>query len=111
MKRADRKLVVVVCPHGQRAGFRVEPELERTRLEFSTVLLAQEGDQQFALQVAAIRLPIDVEPACELRIRTPFKHVQPPRIVRTAHPHMVRDEIKDLAETVLPERGNHPLKG
>ena len=44
------------------------------------------------------------------RSRPPFQHVEPPRIISAVNADMVRHEIQDQAEIVLPQRGAEPLK-
>ena len=41
---------------------------------------------------------------------TPFQHVKPPWIIRKMHADMVRHEIQDQPEIVLPQRGAQPLE-
>ena len=41
---------------------------------------------------------------------TPFQHVEPPRIIRKMHADMVRHEIQDQPEIVLPQHGAQPFE-
>ena len=41
---------------------------------------------------------------------TPFQHVEPPWIIRKMHADMVRHEIQDQSEIVVPQRGAQSLE-
>ncbi len=106
----NSQLVRVVGPDREAAGRGVEAQHELAGLEDGAVLLAEEGDQQLARQVAPVRLPVDVEPAGDVGVRAPFQHVEPPGVVGAADAHVVGHEVEDLAEAVRPERRDHGVE-
>ena len=110
VQRADRQLVRSVSPHGERSGLLLESQLELARVQLDSVLVSQKGRQQLVAKISSLRLPIDIEPAGVRRIRTPLEHVQPVRIVRAAHTHVVGHEIQNLAEAVFTQRRDHALE-
>ena len=110
VQRADRQLVGVVGPDREAAVLLVELEVELPGLQHGAVLVAEKRHQQLVAQVAAVRVPVDVEPAGIGRIRAPFQHVEPQRIVGAADAHVVRHEIQHLPEPVLRERRHHRLE-
>ena len=63
--------------------------------------------EQLALQITGARLPIDIEIARARRIRSPLQYVEPPHVIGTAHAHMVRNEVENLAEAVRLQRVDH----
>ena|GEM_PF-5938703 len=82
-----------------------------TGLQHRPVLVAKERYEQLTLQIASIRLPIDIEPARIFRLWTPFQHVEPPRVVGAANADMVGYEIQHLPETVVAKRRHHLTEG
>ena len=101
VQRADRQLVSIVGPDREAAFLLVEFEGELPRLQHGAVLVPKKGNEELVAQVAAVRVPVDVEPSGVSRIRSPLQHVEPERIVGAADPHMVRHEIQHLLEPVL----------
>ena len=110
VQRADRQLVGVVGPDREAAFLLVEFEDELPRLEHDAVLVAEQGNEELVAEVAAVRVPVDVEPSSMSRIGSPFQHVEPERIVGAADPHMVRHEIQHLLQPVPGERRIHPVE-
>ena len=84
----------------------IELERQRAVLQGFAVIAAEEGHQQLALEQRVGGVPLDVE---ELAVGTqaaPFQQVQPPRVIRAAHGHMVGDDIEDQTHVVLTQRGD-----
>ncbi len=104
----DRQLVRVVGPDGQAALVEVEPHRQLARLQHRAVMVAEEGDQQSALQVLAVGRPVDVEPAGEGRGGPPFQHAQPSGVARAADAHVVGHEVEDQLQALGVEGGAHP---
>src|SRR5260370_37885182 len=59
------------------------------------------------MQIAPVRVPIDIEPARVFGRRAPLQHVEPPRIIGTANTHVVGHEIEHLTETAVAKRRHH----
>ena len=102
MRRPDRQLVGVVGPDREAALAGIELQPQHAALEFDAVLIAEQGHQDFIVQVTPLRVPVDVEPPGVGGIRPPLEHVEPQRIVCAAHPHVIRHEIEDLQQTSAP---------
>src|SRR5262245_6496533 len=94
----DRQLVRVIGPDGKAPFAPIEFQNELPRFQYLPVLVTQDGDEQFVPQIPAIRIPIDIEPACITRFRSPFEDVQPERIVGATHSHVIWHEIENLTE-------------
>ena len=111
MWRADRQLVGAVSPDREAAlgGIKLQPQ--HAAFEFDAVLIAEQGHQDFIVQVAPFGVPVDVEPPGMGGIRSPFQHVEPQRIVRTAHPHVIRHEVENLQQRVFLQRLAHLAEG
>ena len=109
-QRADRQLVMVVGPHGEVPGSLVELQHELAGIELDAVLIAEHGHEQLVVQVTAMRLPIDVEPARVSRLRAPLEHVEPQWIVGSADAHVVRHEIEKDLEAGARERSDHGVE-
>jgi len=107
VQRVNRQFVRVVGPYGKAASLRVEPEHQLPRFQNGPVLVAEERHEQLVVQITSIRLPINVKPARVFGCRTPLQYVDPPRIIGTAHAHVVGDEIEHLTKTILTKRRNH----
>ena len=60
VQRADRQLVGVIGPDREAAFLRVELQRQIAVLQHLAVLVAQERDQQLALEKAAVGVPLDV---------------------------------------------------
>ena len=109
----------VVGPDREAAFLLVEFEDELPRLELDAVLVAEQRHEQLVVEVAAVRVPVDVEPSGMSRIRAPFQHVEPERIVGAADAHMVRHEIEHLlrarslasAAFIRPNDASSPSSG
>ena len=110
VQRTNRQLVRIVGPHGEAAGLRVEAEHELARFQHRPVLVAEQRHQQLVMQIASVRVPIDVEPAGVFGCWAPFQHVEPPRIIGAADAHMVGHEIEHLTETAVAKRRS-PCRG
>ncbi len=110
VQRADRQLVRIVGPDCEPAFVLVEFERELSGFEHSSVLVAEKRNEELVAEVAAVRVPVDVEPSRMSRIGSPFQHVEPDRIVSAADPHMVRHEIQNLLQPVLGERRIHSVE-
>ncbi len=79
---------------------------------FQGLAVGRADDRQQHAAAGAIwqLLPVDVEGGGVRRGRPPFQHVEPPGIIRKMHADMVRHEIQNQPEIVLPQRGAQPLK-
>ena len=104
MERADRQLVGSVGPDREGAVLGIEPEVQVSRHKLRAVVVTEDRHEKLVVEVAAIRVPIDVEPPRIFGVRTPFEDIEPERIIGPADPHVVRHEIEDLLETDLAER-------
>ena len=109
-ERADRQLVSIVGPYGELAGGFVELEHELARVELDAVLIAEHRHQQLLVQVAAIRLPIDVEPPRVAGVGAPLEHVEPQRVVGAADSHVIRHEVEQDLQPRGLERGDHRIE-
>ena len=107
MQRPDRQHVCVVGPYRQRPGDLVKLQSQFAALKFHAILIAKQGYEHFLMQVTAIRIPFDVEPAGVNRLLTPFEYVEPQRIVSPADTHMIRDHIENLSELLELQRCAH----
>src|SRR5580658_8184223 len=99
-----------VCPYREAALGGIELQLQRPTLEFDAVLVAEHGYQDFVVQVAPLRIPIDIEPAGVRGVCSPFEHVEPQWVVRSAHPHVIGHEVENLLERVPLKRLAHALE-
>ena len=86
--------MLIVGPYGELAGSFVELEHELAGVELDAVLIAEHRHEQLVVQVAAMRLPIDVEPACIRGVGAPLEHVEPQRVVGAADAHVIRHEVE-----------------
>src|ERR1019366_7650297 len=94
-------------PDRKTAFIRVELYLELARLQLGSVLVTEERDEQLVMQIAIVRVPVDVEPAGVVGFGAPFEYVEPERVVGAANAHMVGHEVQDLAEAGCGERRRH----
>ncbi len=78
------------------AAIGLELQLQMAVAQFLSILRAENG----AEQLAALRVPINVEPGGVVGMSSPFEHVEPNRIVGAADAHVVRHEIDDAADPV-----------
>ena len=101
LPRIDRQLHVKV-PQQQPSV--PELELQLATLEHTPVLIPENRQQQLAPQLALHREPVDVEEAAGPRARPVFEDVAPPGVRGRRNPHVVRHEIHDVLEIVLPQR-------
>ena len=93
--RVERKAVIEVA-HAPAAALVLE--LELARFQRFAVVLAQHRQQQLAAR------PVDVEVARVGRCPALFQHVEPPRVVRVQHAHVVRHEVGHETHAVLAQR-------
>src|SRR5690348_12914215 len=100
----------VVSPYGKATALRFEAQRQLARFQDRPVLLAKKRYQQLALQIASVRIPIDIEPARIFRLWAPFQHVEPPGIVGAAYTHMIGYEIEHLPQPAPLESGDHLTK-
>ncbi len=103
----DRKLVLVVGPHGEGAVLELERELPAP--QGFAVLLAEHRREQLALTCPFSR-PVDVEPSGIARLGAPFEHVEPQRVVGAADSHMVGDKVQQATEALAAKRLDHRSK-
>ena len=73
-------------------------------------MIAEHRHEQLVVQVAAMRLPIDVEPAGVGRLRAPLEHVEPERVVGAADAHVIRHEIDEQLQICARERRDHRIE-
>jgi hypothetical protein len=78
-------------------------DLQFAALENAPVLIAQDREQDFVLEIGLERFPIDIEVGRVDRTGPVFEHIHPPVVERLADAHVVRDEIDDLAHPVSVE--------
>src|ERR1039458_3052541 len=107
MQRPDRQHVRVVGPYRQRPGGLVKLKSQFSTLKFHAILSAEQGYEHFLVQVTAIGVPFDVEPAGVYRLLAPFENVEPQRIIGPAATHVIRDHIENLSEVLELQRSAH----
>ena len=100
-QRADREPVLVM-PDAERAFGGIEGKFQLALVEGVAVAVAEEGHDELA--VGAEPLPVDVEGPRVGRELAPFERRQPGRVVGAADAHVVRHDVEDEAEAVLPQR-------
>src|SRR5229473_2145172 len=99
--RGNREGAIVIAQH-QRAIHEGESEL--APLEHNPVLIAEDREENLVLQLFCDRVPIDVEVLGVERSGAIFEHVVPPGIA-AIDPHVVGNEIEQLAQAPRLERG------
>ena len=60
----------------------------------------EHGDQNFALQFVFNRIPIDIEEVCVVGGLSILEHIKPPSIVAAHDPHVVGNDVEDLAHAM-----------
>ncbi len=99
-RRREREEMLEVA---QREAVEILPA-QLAIVENVTVLLAEERQQYFSAQLGAQRTPVDVEVVGVVRVLAPGEQIEPPRVVVAADPHVVRDEVQDVAHSVRAQR-------
>ena len=99
-ERADREAVLPV-PHAEAAILGLVGELQLTLFERCAIAVAEERNNELAIRPEAV--PVDIEGPFEGRGLAPFENREPPRIVRPADTHVVRHDVENEAEAVLPQ--------
>src|ERR1019366_9632508 len=107
MQWPDRQHMRLVGPYRQRPGGLVKLKSQFSTLKFHAILSAEQGYEHFLVQVTAIGVPFDVEPAGVYRLRTPFEDVEPQRIIGATDTHVIRDHIENLSEVLELQRSAH----
>ena len=87
----DREFVIVIAKE-KRAAFEAHPQL--AALEDAPILVAQNRQENFFVQIGFERMPFDVEIRRIDRAGAVFEHVHPPLIEWLADAHVVRHEIE-----------------
>ncbi len=95
---AEREDVVVVAQDVAVDGEVVDLGAER---------VAEDGEQE----LSALRLPVDVEPACVRRLRALAQDLPQRAVVARGHRHVVGDDVHDQAEAVLACRRGQRAQG
>ena len=75
-----------------------EIELQLAALEYASVLVAEDRQQQLVAQRGLDRRPVDVEERRARRTRAVFEDVTPPEVCRRADPHVIGNEVDHVAE-------------
>ena len=105
--RIDRQLVLEI-PGREAAAFGVVFELDLTALQRLAIGPSENGEKQSGIAAERDALPINIERGGMRRLGSPFEHVEPPRIVGAADPHVVRHEVEDQADLVVLQRRGQP---
>ena len=79
---------------------RIEHQPEIATLQHAAVLIIQNWDQDFALQLVLDRIPIDIEKLLISGRLAIFQNVQPPCVVAAHHAHVVRHDVEDLSHAM-----------
>ena len=96
---------------GRKAAFAgIVAQLDFAAFERLPVGRADDRQQHAAAGAIGQLVPVDVEGRRMRRSRTPFQHVQPPRIVGKVDADMVGYEIEDQPDIVLLQRRTEPFE-
>src|SRR5260370_41507322 len=88
------------------AFFFVKRDAQFAPIEDELVLVAENGNQRFALQFVFERIPVNIE---ELRIARRFpilQNIKPPGIVTSHDSHVVGNDVENLSHAVLMQGRN-----
>lgn len=101
--RPERQAVIVI-PDAQAPFVGRETQHELAPGQHVAVMVAEQRQQQLALEFGLEGVPVDVEEIGVARALAPLEHIEPPRVVDLADAHMIRNKIEDEAEAVQSER-------
>ncbi len=105
--RVHGKQVLVVA-HCEAAAGSIEYQLELAAIQRIPVEISQHRQQNLAGEGALRGTPVDVEIAGVPRRLTVLQHVQPPGVVVAHHPHVVGNDVQDVAHALL-RQGRGPI--
>src|SRR6185312_9627180 len=91
-------------PAGEAAFAGIVAQFDLAMLQRLAIGRAEDRQQHAAALAIGELIPVDVEGAGIWRSRSPFQHVEPPRIIGEMHADMVGDEVEDQADVMRVQR-------
>ena len=88
------------------APFLIKREAQFSTIEDDPILVAENGDQHFALQFVFERIPVNIK---EVRIGRRFpilQNIKPPGIIAAHNSHVVGNDVENLSHTMLMQGRN-----
>src|SRR5215813_14329650 len=79
----------------------IERKFELAAVEYRSVVIAQNGDENLSPQLVFDWIPVDIEIVRIGRSLPIFEHIQPPGVVAAHYTHVVRNDIEDLTHAVF----------
>src|SRR5712691_2927523 len=101
---------MIEIPGAEAPLYGIKAEIDAALFEDHAVLIAENPQQNPALEVGAGRIPIDVEIGGKRRFFTPFEGIEPPGVVTTANRHVVRDDIENEPHAMRVKRRHQGLE-
>ncbi len=102
---ADREAVLVVLDKEAALG-RVKPQGQVAALQGLTVIAAEEGHQQLALEQRVGGVPLDIEEFAVRAQAPPFQQIQPPGVIAATDGHVVGHDIQNQPH-LMGAQGRH----
>ena len=99
--RGNRQAVVAV--YQEKEGAVLVAQGQVLVLQRPTILIPQNRQEHLVGQLGLDRGPVHVEEGRILGTRTVFEHVRPPGVFAGGDPHVVGDDIEELAHAVALE--------
>src|SRR5438445_4625078 len=88
------------------ALFLVKREAQFSPIEGDSILVAENGNQHFALKFVFERIPIDIEELCIGRRFPILQNIKPPNIVAAHDSHVVGNDVENLSHAMLMQGRN-----
>src|SRR5205823_8951628 len=88
------------------ALFLVKREAQFSPIEGNSILVAENGNQHFALKFVFERIPIDIKELCIGRRFPILQNIKPPDIVAAHDSHVVGNDVENLSHAMLMQGRN-----
>ena len=101
---------MVAIGHIEFAALRAKRNLQLAALQHGAVMIMQNRDEHFSMQLLFQRMPVDIEETGIDGSLPVFQHVQPPGVVATHDSHVIGHDIDNQPHVVFAESRHKAIK-